>query len=194
MILRRNCSTVWRAWRWRAGRFWLLLVALAAWDAPGAAEGGVVAMPDVRTQRAIELMSAFAERTGLTSERPQQRYLWTDSFAVCNFLGLSRATGDERYEALALRLIERVHTVLGRHRADDRRSGWISRLGEREALEHPTQGGLRIGKKLPERGPADPLDERLEWDRDGQYFHYLTKWMLALDLVARATREPRFNR
>ena len=48
----------------------------------------------------------------------------------------------------------------------------------------------RIGKPLPERGPDEPLDERLEWDRDGQYFHYLTKWMHALDQVARATGEP----
>ena len=27
---------------------------------------------------------------------------------------------------------------------------------------------------------TEPFDERLEWDRDGQYFHYLTKWMHAL--------------
>src|SRR5262249_23087427 len=38
------------------------------------------------------------------------------------------------------------------------------------------------------------LDEQLEWERDGQYFHYLTKWMHALDQVARWTRERRFNR
>ena len=64
---------------------------------------------------------------------------------------------------------------------------------EREGEAHPTRGGLRIGKPLPERGADEPLDERLEWDRDGQYFHYLTKWMHALDQVARATGEPRFN-
>lgn len=151
-------------------------------------------MRDSRTQKAIELMGGFAERTGITSERPQRRYLWTDSFAVCNFLGLWRATGDERYERLALRLVDRVHQVLGRHRSDDQRTGWISGLGDREAEDHPTQGGLRIGKRLAERRPGDPFDEELEWNRDGQYFHYLTRWMHALDLVARATREPRFNR
>ena len=74
-----------------------------------------------------------------------------------------------------------------------RAPGWISGLGEREGEDHPTQGGLRIGKRLPERRPGDPFDEQLEWDRDGQYFHYLTRWMHALDLVARSTREPRFN-
>src|SRR5216684_2205383 len=55
------------------------------------------------------------------------------------------------------------------------------------------RGGLRIGKKLPERSAGEPFDEQLEWDRDGQYFHYLTKWMHALDQVARSTKQPRFN-
>ena len=151
-------------------------------------------MRDSRTQSAIELMGGFAERTGITSDRPQQRYLWTDSFAVCNFIGLSRATGDEQYQRLALRLVDRVHEVLGRQRSDAPRGGWISGLSDREGQNHPTQGGLRIGKKLAERGPGDPFDEALEWDRDGQYFHYLTKWMHALDLVARSTREARFSR
>jgi hypothetical protein len=139
-------------------------------------------------------MDAFAARTGLTSDRPQQRYLWTDAFAVCNFLGLSRATGDERHRERALGLVDRVHHVLGRHRSDARRAGWISGLTERDGESRPTQGGLRIGKRLPERGPGDPFDERLEWERDGQYFHYLTKWMHALDLVARSTRDGRFSR
>ena len=93
-------------------------------------------MADARTERAVELMGGFADRTGIQSERPAQRYLWTDSFAVCNFLGLSRATGDERYGRLALRLVDRVHQVLGRHRSDDPRRGWISGLGEREAEDH----------------------------------------------------------
>jgi hypothetical protein len=158
------------------------------------AETRVTSRPDSRTQRAIELMDGFAERTGITSDRPQERYLWTDSFAVCNWLGLSRATGDERYQRLALLLVDRVHHVLGRHRGGGPRTGWISGLGDREGEDHPTQGGLRIGKPLAERGPGDPFDERLEWDRDGQYFHYLTKWMHALDLAARSTRDSRFGR
>ncbi len=133
-------------------------------------------MPDSRIREAIELMTGFAERTGLSSERPQQRYLWTDAFAVCNFLGLSRMTGGKRYTELALRLVDRVHHTLGRHRDDDSRTGWISGLSEREGENHPTRGGLRIGKGLPERRPDQALDERLEWGRDGQYFHYLAQW------------------
>jgi hypothetical protein len=156
-------------------------------------EGKPKSMPDSRTETAIDLMSRFADRTGLTSQKPQQRYLWTDAFAVCNLLGLSRATGDERYQELALQLVAQVHQVLGRHRSDDPHAGWISGLEERAGAEHPTRGGLRIGKPLPERGRDETFDERLEWDRDGQYFHYLTRWMHALDLVSRATHEPRFN-
>jgi hypothetical protein len=144
-------------------------------------------MPDERSERAVELMTGFAARA------PAQRYLWTDAFAVCNLLGLGRATGEMRYDELALRLVDRVHHALGRHRVDDPRSGWISGLDARDGEAHPTRGGLRIGKALPERGPAEPLDERLEWDRDGQYFHYLTKWMHALDQVARSTGQPVFN-
>lgn len=150
-------------------------------------------MLDPRTERAVELMTRFAERTGVTSESPPRRYLWTDAFAVCNFLRLSRVTGEGRYTELALRLVDGVHRVLGRHRADDARTGWISGLGPREGEAHPTRGGLRIGKPRPERGPAERMDERLEWDRDGQYFHYLTKWMQALDQMARATGQALFN-
>lgn len=151
-------------------------------------------MPKAHTSEAIALMLDFARRTGLNSEQPQRRYLWTDAFAVCNFLGLARATGEQRYKELALRLVDQVHHTLGRHRQDDARSGWISGLREREGEAHPTRGGLRIGKNMPERGADEPVDDNLEWERDGQYFHYLAKWMHALNQVSRSTGEPRFNK
>lgn len=147
-----------------------------------------------RQREAARLMTRFAEHTGLTPAGDEVRYLWTDAFAVCNFLGLARATGDRSFTDLALRLIDRVHRVLGRHRPDDVRSGWLSGLDDAEAELHPTRGGLRIGKPLPERRPEDPIDERLEWERDGQYFHYLSKWMHALDQAARATGQARYSR
>jgi len=148
---------------------------------------------DERTRQASQLMLRFAERTGLGFEHPPRRYLWTDAFAVCNFLALDRATGDSSYRELALELVERVHHTLGRHRPDDARRGWISGLSEPEGEAHPTRGGLRIGKPLPERAPGEPLDDRLEWDRDGQYFHYLTRWMHALDRMARSTGRATFS-
>lgn len=149
--------------------------------------------PTASQQMAAALMAAFATRTGLVGQRPPQRYLWTDAFAVCNFLGLARLTRDAEHQQRALELIHQVHHVLGRHRADSSSQGWLSGLDEAAGETHPTLGGLRIGKKHPERRPQEPFDERLEWDRDGQYFHYLTKWMHALDQAARAAAEPRFN-
>jgi hypothetical protein len=151
------------------------------------------ALPRREIDEAALLMQRFAERTGLGSARAPRRYLWTDAFAVCNDLALWSATGMPFLLARALALVDQVHAVLGRHRPDDPRRGWLSGLSEPEGALHPTRGGLRIGKPLPERSRGTPYDERLEWDRDGQYFHYLTRWMHALDQVARATGDARFN-
>ncbi|MCF2514005.1 hypothetical protein LVY65_02830 [Sphingomonas sp. G124] len=142
---------------------------------------------------AIRIMSGFAERTGLTSDAGPKRYLWTDAFALCNWLELYRESRDERYRDLAATLIEQVHLVLGRHRPDDSRTGWLSGLPEEEGALHPTAGGLRIGKPLPERRTNEPFDDRLEWEREGQYFHYLTKWIDALIRAAVILDAPHFR-
>jgi hypothetical protein len=141
------------------------------------------------------LMNEFSILTGLSSTHKlsPRRYLWTDAFAVCNFLGLFQLTHEEDYIHLALNLIDQVHSVLGRHRKDDVRFGWISGLDEKQGMLHPTKGGLRIGKELNERKLDDPFDESLEWDRDGQYYHYLTKWMHALNQVSRVTGDIKYN-
>lgn len=140
-------------------------------------------------------MEEFTQTTGLTSAdgKGQSRYLWTDAFAVCNLLELYRQTADDSFKSLALLLVDQVHNTLARHRADDARSGWISGLSENEGRLHPTSGGLRIGKKLNERSRTDPFDEKLEWDRDGQYYHYLTKWMHALNCVSVVLADPSYN-
>ncbi len=130
---------------------------------------------------ASDIMTAYAAETGVDEEGTAgRRYLWTDAFAVCNWLGLFRQHGDIAGCRRALRLIDLVHAELGRHRADDTRTGWLSGLEKEAGQRHPTAGGLRIGKPKGERAPEEAADERLEWDRDGQYFHYLTKWMQAL--------------
>ena len=140
------------------------------------------------------MMTEFSDSTGLsTGEKSPRRYLWTDAFAVCNFLELYQRTGDDRWQNLALRLVDQVHYTLGRHREDDPRTGWISGHTEEEGRKHPTSGGLRIGKQMNERKPDDPYDDDLEWDRDGQYYHYLTKWMHALNRVSRSTGNSIFN-
>lgn len=136
-------------------------------------------------------MNAFAESTGLTvTSRPPRRYLWTDAFAVCNFLELYKQTKKSEYLLLARKLVDQVHRTLGKDREGNI---WLSGLNEEEAKLHPTLGGLRIGKPLDERPVDEPFNSQLEWERDGQYFHYLTKWMHALDRLSRVTSEAIYN-
>ena len=88
------------------------------------------------------IMMEFASLTGLEpSTTHPKRYLWTDAFAVCNYLELFRQTNDKTYMHLALRLVDQVHHILGRHRDDDPRNGWISGLDEEVGELHPTKGG-----------------------------------------------------
>lgn len=121
------------------------------------------------------------------------RYLWTDAFAICNYLELYLRTEEEVYLDLTTRLIDQVHHVLGRHREDDLRNGWISGLDDDEGRNHPTAGGLRIGKRLNERRVGEPASDQLEWEQDGQYFHYLTKWMHSLNRASRIASDPKYT-
>jgi hypothetical protein len=140
------------------------------------------------------LMDNFSRRTGLVGNdgNIEERYLWTDAIAVQAFFGLARALGDDHFKKLALKLIDAVHNTLGRYHKNDDRKGWISGLPEQEGKMHPTAGGLRIGKKMPERKPDEYFNERLEWERDGQYFHYLTRWINALLQAELETGENKY--
>jgi hypothetical protein len=147
-----------------------------------------------RLDIARKLMHDFAQRTGLLNDGDNiaQRYLWTDAFAVQTFFSLTHALRDDIYKTYALKLIDAVHHVLGRFSPNDLRKGWISGYSEEEGEKHPTAGGLRIGKKLPERKPNERFEDRLEWERDGQYFHYLTRWIQALLATEQETGEGRY--
>jgi hypothetical protein len=139
----------------------------------------------------IETASRILDRR--TRERPNARYLWCDALEVSTRVGLAHGTGEARHLQRARALVDEVHRTLGHHRPDDPRTGPLAGSAEL-AAQRPTAGGLRIGKPLPERSPGAATDPRTEWDRDGQYFHYLTQWMNALDVLARGTREPTYNR
>ncbi len=140
-----------------------------------------------------EFMEKFAINTGLEPETSHpKRYLWTDAFAVCNYLELYKLINDKSYLDLALKLIYQVHHILGKNRPDNRNSGSISGLNNEEGEIHPTIGGLRIGKELNERMPTEPFNNSLEWDRDGQYYHYLTKWMHALNNTSKVTGDIKY--
>lgn len=103
------------------------------------------------------------------------RYLWTDAFGVVNFVTLFRETGFARYLVLAKRLAKTVHDVLGKTRDGKE---WLRGASE----QRPLDGGLRIGKASAS-GP----------DGDGQYHHYLTLWMFALNCLSLACADPALN-
>ncbi|MFW5815299.1 MAG: hypothetical protein ACOCVP_00460 [Wenzhouxiangella sp.] len=147
-----------------------------------------------RFEQVEQLLEGFAERTGLMGSSAPQRYLWTDAFAVCTYLSLHRARADEKFLGRARALVDQVHDVLGAYADNDPRSGRIGARSEQEHAASPTGAGLRIGKQQPERKPGEAFDERREWDRDGQYFHYLTRWMHALERVAETTGERHYHR
>lgn len=101
-----------------------------------------------------------------------RRYLWSDAFGVCNYISLYYAEGKPELLAQADALIQDVHDELGCYRDSQQRLGNAS-------LDAPTLGGLRIGK---ENEPDD-----------GQYYHYLTKWMFALNRMSIARDDPKYN-
>ncbi|KAL2137337.1 hypothetical protein VTI74DRAFT_3277 [Chaetomium olivicolor] len=103
------------------------------------------------------------------------RYLWTDAFGVVNLITLAKETASPVYLALAKQLVTTVHSVLGSTRDGTAR---LPRATDAE----PLKGGLRIGK-MAEHGS----------DGDGQYHHYLTLWMFALDRLALATGEREYS-
>jgi hypothetical protein len=138
-------------------------------------------------------MDEFTDATGLSGNGQPRRHLWADAFAVGNFLSLFRQTGNERYLALAQELINQVHDVLGRHRADDHRSGWISGLSENDGKRHPTRGGLRTGNPFNENDLNRPHEQLPEWERDGQYYHCLMKWTRELYYMGNETGNRHFH-
>lgn len=145
-------------------------------------------------ERIRRIMDDFAGRTGLIAHggKEEERYLWTDALAVQAFFGLAHMSGNHDYRLLALRLIDLVHEKLGRFHPDDERQGWISGMPEEEGHKHPTIAGLRIGKRLPERKAGEAYNERLEWERDGQYFHYISRWIHTLLVAKNETGEQKY--
>ncbi|KAL2200913.1 PrpF protein-domain-containing protein [Corynascus similis CBS 632.67] len=128
----------------------------------------------------IDHLSEDAARNWTAPDKPgagghRGRYLWTDAFGVVNLITLSHETSSPVYLTLAQQLAKTVHDVLGRTRDGSAR---LPRATDAE----PLSGGLRIGK-VAEHGP----------DCDGQYHHYLTLWMFALNRLALATGETHYN-
>lgn len=149
-----------------------------------------------RLKAVRSLLNHFATSTGLIGDRTPRRYLWTDAHAVCAYLSLHKHSPNAPNNNLhlAAKLIDQVHSILGKHHPQDPRKGWLSGLSEQDGAKNPTSGGLRIGKQYPERSIGERYDAKEEWDRDGQYYHYLTKWMHALHQMAIVCRDERYYR
>ena len=103
------------------------------------------------------------------------RYLWTDAFGVLNFITAFKETSEAHYLNLARILVHTVHETLGRTRDLSSRLPGASD-------ESPLSGGLRIGKETASGS-----------DGDGQYHHYLTLWMLALNRLSIASGDRKYN-
>ena len=88
---------------------------------------------------------------------------------------MSKELDDPSHLIRASRLVETVHNVLGRTRDG---SSWLPGASE----QNPVGGGLRIGKE--DEGGSDG---------DGQYHHYLTLWMFALNRLSKATNDSSYN-
>lgn len=147
-----------------------------------------------KSYQAEELTEKFLQRTGVTTEgkNREERYLWTDALAVQNLFDLYKQTGKDKYRKDAEKLIVLVHEHLGKHHPADEREGWISGLIAEKGELHPTVGGLRIGKKNPERRKDEAYHAQEEWERDGQYFHYNSKWIMALIRAGKETGEKQY--
>ena len=107
----------------------------------------------------------------------QRRYLWTDAFGVMALVSIAeiyqaqnQATNAELYRRAANQLITVVHQSLGVPRSLDLPDAAMTR----DSNSPTGYVGLRIGK----------VDSQKETDYgmryDGQYWHYVDKWLLAL--------------
>lgn len=103
------------------------------------------------------------------------RYLLTDAIGVLNFITLGEELDSAKYLTFATALVTSVHDTLGRERD-------LTRRLDHATDKEPLKGGLRIGKA---RESGD--------DGDGQYHHYLSIWMYALNRLAVATGDPHYN-
>lgn len=133
-----------------------------------------------RARHALNLMNeVYGAYTGATpwpkklpaGESGQGRYLWVDAFGVLNYVGLASLNFEGRrdeYLSAANELVDVVHDTLGKPRS--------TKYPMRQDALSPTKyAGLRIGKLHALSGQTD-----FGMKYDGQYFHYVDKWLFSL--------------
>ncbi len=130
---------------------------------------------------------ASPSKRGFAVRRRTSRYLWTDAFALATSRSSGRSTFRRRLPRARVRARQSAFTTRSAASATTTLAGDGSAGSTRQRAGCTrARGGLRIGKRFPERGPRAMFEPELEWERDGQYFHYLSE----MDARARSV-QPR---
>lgn len=118
-----------------------------------------------------------SDEAGLCHDRYQRRYLWTDAFGVLAYTSIAEMyeskndkDKSEMYRRARDKLIRTVHACLGVPRSNEKDDA----MKIDTKLSPTGYVGLRIGK-LHSRKVTD-----YGMEYDGQYWHYIDKWLLAL--------------
>ena len=120
------------------------------------------------------------DEAGLCADGHQRRYLWTDAFGVLAYTSIAQDYSQKNnpqqaqlHQQAAQRLIQVVHECLGTPRSPQD----IMRVDPDSPFGFV---GLRIGKVETRK----VTDYGMQFD--GQYWHYIDKWLLALARAGRA--------
>jgi len=116
------------------------------------------------------------DEAGLCADGLQRRYLWTDAFGVLSYVSIAERYETEgkmleadKYRRAADTLVKVVHECLGTPRSNKPEDSMT-----KDEASPTGYVGLRIGKvhsrKVTDYGMT----------YDGQYWHYVDKWLLAL--------------
>jgi hypothetical protein len=116
-----------------------------------------------------------AQEAGLCADGTQRRYLWTDAFGVLAYLSLAEHSQSTEIESAQFRqaahtLIDTVHKCLGKPRSNQA----VDRMTP-DTTTPTGYVGLRIGKT-----ETRPTTDYYGMHYDGQYWHYIDKWLFAL--------------
>jgi hypothetical protein len=117
-----------------------------------------------------------SDEAGLCCDGYQRRYLWTDAFGVMAYISLAEQAKEngntrqkQKYQQAADKLITVVQDCLGKPRSNNENDQM------QPDVTSPTgYVGLRIGKASSRK----VTDYGMQYD--GQYWHYVDKWLLAL--------------
>jgi hypothetical protein len=117
-----------------------------------------------------------ADEAGMCADTVQRRYLWTDAFAVLAYVSIAELYESQQdyqtaqpYRRAIDKLISTVHDNLGKPRSNRPEHAM------KPSSDSPTGFvGLRIGKEISR--PVTDYGMRY----DGQYWHYIDKWLWAL--------------